>query len=313
MTIQPKKNAAFVMGCTPNMAFAAGSLALSLLQRMPGSDFDIIIINEGLSGPTWHDPQAKISPQAQRDAAILASLPRCKLLTYSPLHIMPKDVQNGPPVYYLYIFEMFRLLEEYKSLVWLDIDVIVQDDITELASIGPLAMSLHDFSCLRGGKAYTVARNFQVPVPGYDMDAPIFNSGIVSLTDALPLPQKMYAWCLKKYVELMPILRHKDQAILNLFALDFPDLVKTFPFEQYNCYPYNKKSDHAKIVHCFGPQKAWNSALLQLAFPEWTRTYRRWLALGGSPHTGDVSDSVLLEHSTCSLIIQCLAQLERNA
>jgi lipopolysaccharide biosynthesis glycosyltransferase len=296
------------------MAFAAGTLALSLLQRMPYGDFDIIVINEGLSSPAWHDPGKEVHPQARKDAELLASLPRCRLLDYSPEHVSPGDLQNGPPVYYLYIFEMFRLLAQYRSLVWLDIDVVVQDDITELFDVGPLGMSLHDFSFLREGAAvYTVARNFKVPVPGYDMDAPIFNSGVVCLRDDMPLPLNMYEWCLSKYVGLIPLLRHKDQAILNLFALDFPELVRTLPFALYNCYPHNKKSDKAKIVHSFGPQKTWNSALLQLAFPEWTRTYHRWLALGGSPYTGRIGDAPLLEHSACSLIIRCLAQLEKRA
>ncbi len=309
-----KKDTAFVMGCTSNMAFAAGTLALSLLKRMPYGDFDIIVINEGLTAPAWHDQCKEPTAQARQDAALLASFPRCRLITYSPDHISPKDLENGPPAYYLYIFEMFRLLAEYRNLVWLDIDVIVQDDITELAGIGPLAMCLHDFSCLREGTPpYTVARNFRVAVPGYDMDAPIFNSGVVCLTDSMPLPLKMYKWCLAKYLELMPILRHKDQAILNLFAQDFQNLVQTLPFELYNCYPYNPRSHKAKIVHSFGPQKAWNSALLQLAFPEWTRTYDHWLALGGSPHTGPVADSPLLTHSTCSLLIQALGIVAKKA
>jgi len=312
MTKNGKKSMAFVLGCTPNMAFAAGTLALSLLQRMPFRDFDIHIISEGLVAPAWHNPGEPVSHQAQNDAELLASLPRCTVSAYSPLHISPEDLQNGPPVYYLYIFEMFRLLAEYRSLVWLDIDIILQEDIAELADIGPFAMSLHDFSCLRDGKAYTVARNFKKPIPGYDMDAPIFNSGVVCFTDDMPLPSKMYEWCLRKYIELMPVLRHKDQAIFNLFAQAFPDLVRTLPFDLYNCYPYNRKSDKAKIVHCFGPQKVWNSGLLQVTFPEWTRTYRRWLELGGTPYTGQVSDDFLLEHSACSLIIQCLTQRESN-
>ena len=307
-----KKTMAFVLGCTPNMTFAAGTLALSLLQRMPHGNFDIHIISEGLLAPAWHDAQKTVTPEAQNDAKLLASLPCCTLSAYSPLHISPEDVRSGPPTYYLYIFEMFRLLAEYQSLVWLDIDTIIQEDISELGGIGPLAMSLHDFSCLRDGKTYTVARNFKVPIPGYDMDAPIFNSGVVCLTDEMPLPLKMYAWCLSKYVELMPVLRHKDQAILNLLALSFPELVRTLPFEQYNCYPYNRKSDRAKIVHSFGPQKTWNSALLQLAFPDWARTYRHWLALGGSSYTGQVNDSPLLEHSACSLLVQCLARFEEE-
>ena len=308
-----KKNAAFVLGCTPDMAFAAGVLALSLLQRMPSGGYDILVINEGLSSPAWHDPKKEATPEARKDAELLASLPGCRLLAYSPEHISPGDLKNGPPAYYLYIFEMFRLLAEYRSLVWLDIDVIVQDDLTELFAVGPLGMCLHDFSFLRdGADVYTVARNFLVPVPGYDMNAPLFNSGVVCLRDDMPLPLGMYKWCLSKYVELIPVLRHKDQAVLNLFALDFPDLVRTLPFDLYNCYPYNRKSDKAKIVHSFGGRKAWNDALLQLAFPEWTRAYRRWLALGGSACTGPVSNAPLLEHSACSLLVRCLAQLDQG-
>ena len=305
-----KKNMAFVLGSTANQAFAVGTLVLSLLHHLPGGDFDIVIINEGFSAPAWHEPQKEVGPEARRDAEILASLPRCRLLPYAPPEWLPAGaLEPGRPIYYMYTFEIFRLLGEYRRLVWLDTDLIIQDDIMELAGIGPLGMALNDPSCLRDGLTFPLSRNFTASIPGYDMSGPSFNAGVVSLSDELPLAPKIYTWCWTRFLELMPVLRFADQSILNLLVLDFPGLVKTLPFEVYNCYPYNRQSGKAKIVHCAGPAKPWSNALVQVAFPEWSRHYRRWLALGGSAYTGPVKNAPMLEHSACSLLLQCLSSL----
>lgn len=69
---------------------------------------------------------------------------------------------------------------------------------------------------------------------------------------------------------------------------DISALFTPLPHDLYNTHPRNPKAAFAPLVHCFGPYNIWNDGRMMCAFPEWTRDYRRWLALGGSPHSGEI-------------------------
>ena len=298
-----KKNLAFVLGATPNVAFAAGSLLLGLERHMRGHDHDVLLIHEGIDGP---------------DARLLEAL-GARLVPYQPLHLRREALPENHPAYYLYIFECFRLLDEYKTVIWLDCDMAVQGDLSALAQYGPFAMAVTDSSFLRDGITYTFGRNFYKPEllreEDYDTGAPFANSGVLVLQNPLPRPLKLYEWCIRTFEEHRSNLRHTDQAVLNMLALKFPDLYATFQAGEFNCYPLNPASLNAKIVHCFGARKFWNDGLMRLAFPEWHRDYLNWLDLGGSRFEGEITDRPLIRRGTypllCSLVEKLNSLLEK--
>ncbi|MDR1242256.1 MAG: hypothetical protein LBM00_05695 [Deltaproteobacteria bacterium] len=289
-----KKKPAFVLGVTPNMAFAAGTLLLGLQRHLLIPEYDVLIIHQNLSGS---------------DAEILSGFYNCRLLTYDPLFLDKSALPPNYPLYFLYRFEMFRLLEQYKTLVWLDCDIAVQGDLSRLLEFGPMAMATQDTVALQPGVKYTLGRNFLNPVPGYNMDADFANSGVLVLQDTLPAPLELYSWCMHTFAEQRANLRHTDQGVLNLLALTFPDIFQNFSANVYNCYPLNSSSIEAKIVHCFGAKKFWNDGLLNIAFPEWRRDYALWKSLGGSAYAGPVADPDFTRRGTYQILLSLVEKL----
>lgn len=294
-----KKPLAFLLGATPNIAFAAGALLLGLQRHMRGNEHDVLLIHEGIAGT-----DAKLLQEAG-----------ARLLPYAPLHLRRELLPAEHPAFYLFIFEAFRLLEEYRTVIWLDCDMAVQGDLSQLAQYGPLAMAVTDSSFLRDGISYTFGRNFYNPeLPrqaGYDIDAPFANSGVVVFQDTLPRPLKLYEWCIRTFEEQYANLRHTDQAVLNMLALSFPDLFSSFPATEFNCYPLNPASARAKIVHCFGAHKFWSDGLMSLSFPEWLRDYQTWKSLGGSAYGGPVASAALAGQSTYQLMTALVDRLNK--
>lgn len=290
MTEALKKPLVFLLGVTASHAFTLGPLLISLRRHLTSLDYDVIIISDDLSG---------------MDAKLIALFPGCLIVPYEPLIDLRPALPPGYPIHYLYRLEIFRLLDRYKTAVWLDTDIAIQGDLAPLTAYGPFAMASPDNSFLKEGLVYKMRHNFFRPVDGYDMEAEFSNAGVMVVQDALPRPLKIYEWCLRTFAEHHPALRLRDQALLNMFAQKFPDLFQYFPADEYNCFPLKAASKLARIVHCFGEAKFWNDGLLNLAFPEWLRDYRAWLALGGSAYAGPLTNAGVMEQSA----YQCLTAL----
>lgn len=284
------------MGISPNIAFAAGTAIIELNRYLTVADYDILIIHEGL---------------AEQDAKLLQSFHNTHLMPYEPTVIDRSKLPANYPYAFIYRFEIFKLLKQYKTVIWLDCDIAIQGDISPLMNYGPFAMAISDDSFLQNGAELNInQRNFTKPIEGYNMDAPLYNSGVLVFKDTLPLPEKLYTWCMKKFIELFPYLYHFDQSIFNLFVQQFPELSTSFSALHFNCYPLSNGSATAPIVHCFGSQKIWNNALLAHSFPEWVRDYQLWRALGGTCYTGPVLNESLLGMSNYKLLTTLLEKFE---
>lgn len=295
-----KKSMVFVLGSTASHAFSLGTMLIGLERHISISDYDVLVISDDLH-----------AGNGGRDAEIISGFRNCRIAPYEPLFLDRAKFPGNYPFYVLWRLEIFRLLENYRTAVWIDSDVAVQGDLAALTRYGPLAMAPSDNSFLRYGVKYAMARNFFRPeeVSGYDMDAPFYNAGVLVARDDLPRPLKFYEWCLRTIEEMHPNMRHNDQTALNMLAQNFPDLFQSFPAELYNCYPLNPASLTARIVHSCGARKFWNDGLLRLCFPEWHRDYLQWLAYGGSAYTGPVTDAAFIGRGTYPLVFSLVEKL----
>ncbi|MDR1126234.1 MAG: hypothetical protein LBM64_09305, partial [Deltaproteobacteria bacterium] len=209
-----KKPLVFLLGVTASHAFTLGPLLLSLRRHISRLDYDIIIISDDLDG---------------KDAELISLFPDCRIIPYAPLIDLRPALPPDYPIHYLYRLEIFRLLDHYKTAVWLDTDLAIQGDIAPLAAYGPFAMASPDNSFLKEGVTYRMGHNFFQPVDGYDMDAEFSNAGVMVAQDSLPRPLRLYEWCMRTFEEHHKILRLRDQALLNMFAQKFADFFQHFP------------------------------------------------------------------------------------
>lgn len=264
-----KKKLAFLLGITPDLAFAAGNVALSLRKQMSGADFDIVI---------YHADEL-----AANDAAAFRSIKQCRLVRFAfPPGFVETMLAKSPPESRFRLahqlmtfchFEAFALLAEYQSVVWLDADIAVQGNVSNITRFGPFGITTDD--------PWKVQVNFVAPIQGYDMQAPGVCCAVMLVQDILPY-QAMYKWLYYKAIECARFQLNGDQGIINLALQEFRITPNLMSFLEWQCIAWRPEAMIAKIVHFGTGKKVWNTTSICNAFPEWYRIHREWVHLGGS-------------------------------
>lgn len=173
-------------------------------------------------------------------------------------------------------YECFRFLKQYEYVLWLDADILVQGDIS-----GMLAQIPHGIGFRREYYDERVRVNFTQDIPGYKMNAPHYNAGIMAAGNKLPgKMDQLSDWCYQKTEEISPSLYYPDQGILLLmcehFKLTIDPLDEKYNCEARRCAPALRK---AAIVHAVGHRKFWK----YYYFDEWYQMYREWVKETGLP------------------------------
>ena len=177
-----KSSRLVTLGVTGDWAFAAGTLLLALRRHNPDLGADILV---------FHDDGLRPS-----DRALLEGLgARCEPFAVACDGLRPEPVRLLSPLS-LAKFACFRLLADYESVLWLDTDLVVQDDVGDVFSHGPLALAVEDPEFTGEGRTCGAAVNFYEPVPGVDGDAPNLNTGVMVWRRGLRDPEALERRCL---------------------------------------------------------------------------------------------------------------------
>ncbi len=131
-----KKDTAIVLTATSDLAFSIANVIIGLHRHSPALASDVIIYHDGFS---------------KTDMALLKKLGqniRFKKYTFeifqkkTSLTEKECDEWNSLKKYSHISFaryEIFDLLKEYHTVIYLDADILIQDDISSLKHYGPLA------------------------------------------------------------------------------------------------------------------------------------------------------------------------------
>ncbi len=258
--MKSKKELAIVLGCTDNMTFALANVILGVLKNNPDLNTEFVIFHNGIK---------------EKDQNILNKIANCIFEEYDfPLKDNQKFVESSMNqfTYMMYSrYECFDLLNKYKNVIWLDIDIIVKEGLTELITSckGDMGLWLSNDD---------MSVNFTKPLVNYDMLKKSYNSGVIVFKDTLPEFQNMKKWCYDKTSELAEILYCPDQGIINLLIEDFKINLTNLD-EKFNCHPSKKCSKNAVILHSYRPEKFWNFWSIK----EWNENYKKWIKIGGTP------------------------------
>jgi hypothetical protein len=170
-----------------------------------------------------------------------------------------------------------------------------------------LALAREDPAYNEDGRVTLASVNAVGPVPGLDVAQPNCNSGVLVFRDAPPDPDGVYSRCMGWLAAHAEKLAFPDQTVINMlvqrFLRESPELVDFLPIERFNCHPRNPKAKYAAIVHMFGPFKTWYDGLTRCSFPEWDRDYARWVALGGAPWQGPVTNPEYMEGGAFHMLV----------
>lgn len=259
-----KKKIALLLCSTGNEAFAVGNVIIGakkyLFQNLPHEDYDIIFYTDKL--------------ESEDENALKNIFPKIIIKIYkSPFSkemLNLRELNHFSSFTYAR-FEAFNLLEEYEKVFYVDTDIVIQKDISEIINIKtPLAISYF-------ANKMTVSGNFTKEnmdlVKGYDLNKVSIIAAVFLINDSLNNYQIMSKWCYDKAEEY----KTNDQSILNLLIQEF-DIETHDLTESYGAYPTSSIAKDAHIIHAIGPAKFWRGTYNK----EWEENNKIWIEAGGN-------------------------------
>ncbi len=151
-----KKKICYTCGISSDWAFAAANVAIGINIHCTEENYDIVVFHTGLS---------------KQDEEALNRIPHCLTQKYEMDkafvdHVLSSvsadcKIQRPEDILRFSSFEAFRLLDEYEFVVWLDADILIQDDLKGMEKFGPFA-AIADIP-------YKIANQF-VECPPIDID-----------------------------------------------------------------------------------------------------------------------------------------------
>lgn len=261
-----KKNLAIVLGATGNMAFAVANVLMGLKKYSPNLADDIIIFQQNMS---------------DNDMRLMQAIIPCKFIKYN------FEVKNKKMLEYGYFnrftplafsrYDCFDMLDDYKKIVWLDIDILLQQDITEMCKDTQTGLSFSQ-------GYYPLKTLFIGNIEcEYDLQRNFYDSGTFIIEDKIKNYKEISKWLYEKTFEYATYLHLPDQAIINLMFQEFDLEITRLDREVYVCHPTHERAKDAVILHAYGCDKFWN---YYNNFKEWNENNKKWIKIGGSPYKG---------------------------
>lgn len=252
---------AVVFGFTSNHAGAVASVVMDLNRVSPGAIDEFVFLHDGRL--------------LRSDADALRSLGPSRFMHYDPgqyLRLRPGlRVVTRFTAMVFSKYECARLLADYDTVTWLDYDIVVRADISEI--FAPCSSGL---KVVPG--SMPVLGQFYEAVSGYDMETEGICGSTFTFDRNIADYHEVVRFFYQNTEKYQDILRLGEQGIFDLAIQHFRiDPVLLDPLI-YTPHPTNYRED-ARILHAYGGPKFWDG----LHNDQWMDNYARWLAMGGAP------------------------------
>lgn len=176
-------------------------------------------------------------------------------------------------------FEALKYLDECENIIYLDFDMLILKDISELCNIKT------DVAAVRGNAKMSYALGFRLD--DINNDELNISTGIILFKNSLKISLYEYLYeFLAKHFDKVFQGNLIDQGLFTmLINKNKLSLTELDPTIYYGNISWQKSKD-ASIIHAWGKEnRFWNNALCALAWSEWHLYYKKWLSLGGSAYT----------------------------
>jgi hypothetical protein len=255
---------AIVCGISGDHAFALAALMVGVARHNPDFAGDFVVFHDGVD--------------AGVQSRLRAIWPKTRFCSFGHDEVTRRfgpgvDVARALASYSPMIFakfEMLDLLAEYRQCLWLDVDILVQGDMSGLWAFDALAWRpLPDGAFARREKAMAALAALRRD------GVPLLNGGVIGMGQGLRGVAKgdLYAMAARIIAAVGP---HS----VDELALYFLACARGLPLHQlpqrFNHPVVAPGGRDAVLVHAIGPDKFWNAAPLQLAYPEWAQNAAGW-------------------------------------
>ena len=254
--MRDKKNTAVVFGLTHEYAFAVACVIMDIKKYSPNWAYEVVILHDGIS---------------INDQKLLNAILPCRFIKYDfPIKDNSKFNQRILNYFSKMVFSKFeclKLLDDYKNVVWLDYDIVIKKDISELTNYCDSGIKM----MYLGNK---VKDQLLEPVDDYNMKLEGISAGTFVFQDHIGPYDKMYKFCYNKTEKYAQFLKYPEQAIFDFMIQEFEINIELIDKDIYCVHPkdVNKYPD-AKIIHSYGHEKFWN----EVKDEQWYANYKNWL------------------------------------
>lgn len=277
-----KKNAVMLADTRPALV---GVVLMQLQQTNPGLFEEAVIYYT--------------SNICNADKKKMQSIIPCRFIKYEcPL---PAEIQKKPRFqFFSHLmfarYEMVGYLDEFETITWLDTDILIQGDISELiyaAKQTGAALIREDPQHKTAEKVDRMRTCFSKPIKGFRLDDYLYCSGTIVFSDKLQNMENFTEWCYKRTYEWADILDLPDQGVINAAIQNFHIQVTPISGKTYCCYPYmNRDCSQARIIHAWGLNKFWNDWYVNQNYNGWNKIYQAWIREGGSSLSFDIRPEI---------------------
>ncbi|MEI0528696.1 glycosyltransferase [Brachyspira intermedia] len=271
-----KKKIALLLCSTGNEAFAVGNVIIGakkyLFQNLKDEEYDIIFYTDKL--------------ETNDENALKKIFPRIIIRIYEP----PFDsyTQNTDMFTYYSLFtyarfEGFDILDDYKQLLYIDTDVVIQKDISHIFSIKGnwnicyYGNDVKIVDILKNNATQKTIDN--IIKDGYDVNQKEIMAGIYILNDTLPKYKEMKKWL----YDFVMKYKLNDEDTLSIAIHHFNIKINELD-KRYNCVPWSKIANDAYILHSIGPKKFWRDTYNK----DWEENNKIWIEAGGNTTYNDI-------------------------
>ena len=272
MTI--KKDKAFVFIVNKSYLFALGTMIINL-QKTNNNYYDEIVI--------YYDDLDDTDIKSIKNIEPKTKFIKYDLATWENEHIKitTPNAKSFLDRYSHLAWSKYKIIEQlefYNKVLYLDVDILIKESISEIFEIDGFAWrSGNNFNLKFGNKVKTE------DLKNVPNDTPTPNGGLIYISNLNSKEIKANLEDSKKF-----LLEHIDKFTGGLDELVFGwiSYKNKIPVTQLEPYTYNTfpqmLKPHTKLIHFMGAEKPWNSDIMQTIFPKWFDYYKEWLKNGGS-------------------------------
>ena len=257
-----KKNVV-VFTISSDLVFAVANLMMDIKKFSSQIADEVIVLHDGIN---------------KRDAELLNTILPTKAIRYEiPVDDLSKFNQRTLKYFTIMAFakyECLKLLTEYKNVTYIDPDMVILKDISDLTSYCQSGIKMMP----SGSKVYV---QLHENIAEYDMDAEAICACLFVFQDHLVNYEKMYESCITNLNKYASKLKFAEQAIFDFMIQEFSIQICPIDKDEYSPHPNDTNLYHkAKVLHAYGQPKFWNG----LKNEQWNKNYKKWIEMGGSKY-----------------------------
>ena len=257
------KKIAIVTGGTKDQFPAMAVLALNIADKCPDIADELVIFHNGIP----EQEQKKIN-----------QIFPTKFLEYKDPFVDKNNFNETITNYFSFMvfckYECWRLLDDYKTVIWTDYDILILHSISEIKEKKQCSAKFVKGKYLITKFERNLFWKFEKDLSTFNILGDCINCPLFVLYDDFPDYKNFYENCIKKTQYFGSTLWTPEEAIISMLFQQYkikfdeidPIIYVTQPFE------YEKNINKAKILHAAGQPKFWNG----LKNDKWNSYYRIW-------------------------------------